>query len=261
MKLNIQKCNIMHIGKRNPKANYTMEDYDSTSRINISTTECERDLGVLLSSDLKPSAQCNKVASKANSLLGLFKNSFVTRDAKTWSMIYKTYIRPQIEFANSAWFPYRSKDIEILEKVQRRATRIVQNLKGRPYLERYKCLGLTSLVERRARGDMIQRFKITKELDEISWYVTPAVSNPRGGHRGHMRREIVRACDQRHYFFNNRIANLWNSLPDEVVNSTSVNSFKKKLDEHWSTAIGRHQLLARSACVWHAAVYYITYYY
>ena len=171
----------------------------------------------------------------------------VTRNAKTWTLIYKSYIRPQIEFANSAWFPYRLKDINILEKVQRRATRLVRNVGRLSYIERCKKLGLTSLVERRARGDMIQQFKIFRGKDSINWVHKPTLSNPRGGHRGHMRREIVRVCDQRHYFFNNRIVNLWNSIPDEVVNSNSVNAFKRKLDEHWSTAIGRHLLLTRSA--------------
>lgn len=134
------------------------------TRISISTTECKRDLGVLLSNELKPSLQFYRAASKANSLLGIFKNSFENRDAKTWSMLYKTYIRPLIEFANSVWFPYRSEDI----KDQRRGTRRVQNLKGKPYIERYKCLGLTSLFERRSRGDMIQQFKIAKEFDDIN---------------------------------------------------------------------------------------------
>ena len=181
----------------------------------------------MLSSDLKPSAQCDKAAAKANRMLGLFKNSLVTRDAKTWTLIYKSYIRPQIEFANAAWSPYRLKDINTFEKVQRRATRIVRNVCNLPYNERCKHLGLTSLTERRVRGDMIQQYKIFHEREKIDWAHKPLLSNPRGGHRSHMRREIVRACDQRHHFFNNRIANLWNSLPDRVVTQTPLTRLKE----------------------------------
>lgn len=119
-------------------------------------------------------------------------------------MIYKAYIRPQIEFANLACFPYRSKDINTLEKVQKRAKRIVQNLKRLPYAVRCNCLELNSLIERWTGFDMIQHYQIIKELENINWIAIPAVFDPRGGQRGHMRRKILRACDQRRYFVNNR---------------------------------------------------------
>lgn len=249
MRLNIQKCKVMHIGKTNKNAVYEMQDSVTSSRQRISTSECERDLGISITNDLKPSVQVSKASAKANRLLGLFKNCLTTRDLTTWSLVYKTYIRPHLEFAISAWSPYRAKDIKALEKVQHRATKIAQGLRDMAYENRCKIMGLTSLSERRVRGDMIQQFKIKHSFEIINWYSTPSYSDPRGGHRGHLRREIIRACDQRHFFFNNRIANIWNSLPDNIINSTSVNSFKKKLDDYWSTAIGRHLLMTRSACI------------
>jgi hypothetical protein len=57
---------------------------------------------------------------------------------------------------------------------------------------------------------------------------------PRGGHRGHFKRELVKSCDQRHNFFNNRIASIWNKLSNEITITTTVNSFKNKLDENLS---------------------------
>ena len=123
------------------------------------------------------------MAAKANRLLGLFRNSLATRDSKTWTLIYKVNIIPQIEFANSAWSPYRAKDKKVLEKIQRRTTKIVHELRGLPYEERCKRLGLTNLAERRLRGDMIQQFKIFHAMDELYWVVSPAISKAKGSHR------------------------------------------------------------------------------
>ena len=187
MKLNIGKCEVMHVGKRNRRKKYTMIDYDSKSRIDLNSPDCERDLGVLISSDFKPTNQVNKAASKANSMIGLLKRTFVNRDAQTWSKLYKCYVRPYIEFAFPAWSPYTKKDIKTLEKVQERATKTIHS-----YLQ--------PLSIRRVRGDLIQRYKIDDEnkIDEINWHNDPHYSEARGGHRSRLRKEIVRCCNQRH---------------------------------------------------------------
>ena len=119
----------MHFGKKNPRSNYTMQAYDSNNLIQIEKTETERDLGIQISSNLKYAEQVNKAASKANSVLGMLKRTFATRDTQIWKKLYTTYVRPQLEFAVSAWNPYLKKDIETLEKVQRRATKIGTTIK------------------------------------------------------------------------------------------------------------------------------------
>ena len=83
---------------------------------------------------------------------------------------------------------------------------------------------------RRKRGDLIQKFKIEKGYDLVNWHSQPFCGQARGGHRGHYIRERVKGCNPRHWFFNNRICASWNSLPDEIVNTRSVNAFKEKLD-------------------------------
>ena len=232
MRLNLDKCKIMHFGKYNPKINYTMKSNDSEELIQIEKTDSERDLGIQVSSNLKYNAQVSKSASKANSMLGMLKRTFVTRNVKIWKKLYTTYVRPHLEFAVSAWNPYLKKDINTLEKVQRRATKISPTIKNLTYENRLQALKLTTLEKRRIRGDLIQKFKIEKKLDIIEWENPPNVALPRSGRRGQHKREITKNCAQRYNFFNNRIACEWNALPDYVVSSETVNQFKAHLDEH-----------------------------
>lgn len=74
----------MHIGRSNPRHTYTMMDYETGTRIPLDETDCERDLGILISNDLNPTSQVNKAASTANKVLGMLKNTLVSRDAKMW---------------------------------------------------------------------------------------------------------------------------------------------------------------------------------
>ena len=136
-----------------------------------------------------------------------------------------------IEFANSAWNPNLQKDIKTLEKVQRRATKVPNCLRKLPYEDRCKKFNITSHAERRTRGDLIQFYKIDQNIDEVNWHAAPILRPPRGGHRGYYEKEMVRNCEVRSNFFNNRIVSKWNSLPDTVVFADSVNSFKNRLDK------------------------------
>ena len=239
MRLNLDKCKIMHFGKKNPRINYTMKSYDNEELIQIEKTESERDLGIQISANLKYDAQVSKSASKANSMLVILKRTFVTRNVDIWKKLYTTYVRPQLEFAVSAWNPYLKKDISTLEKVQQRATKVSPAIKNLIYENRLQALKLTTLEKRRTRGDLIQKFKIEKKLDIIEWENPPVIAPPRSGRRGQHKRELIKNCAQRYNFFNNRIATAWNALPDHVVSSTTINQFKARLDEHTQSCHSR----------------------
>ena len=114
-------------------------------------------------SNLKYNAQVTKSASKADSMLGMLKRTFVKRNEKIWKKLYTTYLRPHLEFGVSAWNPYLKKDINTLEKVQRRATKISPTIKNLTYENRLQALKLTTLKKRRIQGDLIQKFKIEKK--------------------------------------------------------------------------------------------------
>ena len=99
-------------------------------------------------------------------------------------------MRPHLEYAASEWSAYLSKDIKILESVQRRATKLVPCLIALYYEERLKWLGLSTLVDRGIRGDMIQYFKCVKGINTVDWFNLNTIANsvdligPAGNIRG-----------------------------------------------------------------------------
>ena len=125
--------------------------------------------------------------------------------------------------------------MDVLEKVQRRATKIPFRNGNLNYEDRCKIFGLESLRTRRQRGDLIQKYKLVNGLDKVEWVSSQVRVEGRVGHREQYRREIVKNCDQRHYFFNNRVASSWNSLPDSVVYADSTKHFKIKLGDFNNT--------------------------
>ena len=219
----------MNIGRQNQGADYTIRDQNG-DRIKLTTTRNERDLGLQISKDLKPHDQVCKAASTTNRVLGMLKNTFVSRDPELWKRLYTTYVRPHLEYAIQVWNPYAKKDVATLEKVQRRATKIPHLLKHLTYEERLHNLNLTSLEARRVRGDLIQLHKIESGINKVNSVEDYERSAPRRGMRGHIRKEIVVNCQQRSNFFKNRITKDLNRLPDEITSVTSTNSFKNKLD-------------------------------
>lgn len=159
-------------------------------------------------------------------------------------MLYTTFVRPHLEYASVVWNPYNKQDIKVLESVQRRATKLCPELRGLRYEDRLDKLGLTTLVDRRERGDAIQMYKIVHGRNAIDWYHPILTSNPvLSGPASNLRRNgmLVRqltSIRQREFFFNNRIVGLWNGLPDYVKKSESVNGFKNNYDKHKQSSLG-----------------------
>ena len=233
--LNFEKCKIMHFGSSNKEYSYFMNN--DNKPMEIEKSNLEKDIGVYITSDLKWAKQVKYAAGKANSMLSLLNNTFQYKNKDLIKTLYCTYVRPNIEFAIQAWNPYYIKDINELEKVQRRATKMIPELRHLAYEERLEILDLTTLEVRRLRGDLIQQFKISKGIEIIDLKNQPPMhsiktSGPASNIRGEKHRlqsELVRNCMKRQYFFTNRVVDGWNSLPTEVVQSITVNTFKSNL--------------------------------
>ena len=127
---NLAKCHVMHIG-HGLAPTYNLKSGTVTKQ--LAETEEERDLGVYITADLKWETQCQKASSKAMSVLGMVKRSFGCMDYDSFIILYSTYIRPHLEYCVQAWAPYYRKAIDCLEKVQRRATKLVKGLKHVDY--------------------------------------------------------------------------------------------------------------------------------
>ena len=155
------KCKCLHTGHRNLNVNYKMGDTV------LGTTVKEKDLGVTISADMKVSEQCGIAASKGNQILGLIRRNITYKGKKLIIPLYKAIVRPHLEYCIQAWRPYRKKDIDTLERIQRRATKIIPELRYLSYEERLKECGLTTLETRRLRGDQIEVFKILNGYENI----------------------------------------------------------------------------------------------
>ena len=93
-------------------------------------------------------------------MLGVIKRNFKYLQPSSFILLYKNMVRSHFDYCSSVWTPYRKGDIEDLEKVQKRATRLLPELKGFKYCDRLKACKLPTLHYRRLRGDMIETFKI-----------------------------------------------------------------------------------------------------
>ena len=143
-------------------------------------------------------------------------------------------MRSNLEYAHSVWAPYKVKYLEFLEKVQKRATKALTDLRELSYEDRLKALKLPTLAYRRIRGDMIETYKIINGIYDKE--VVPIIKlreNP--SLRGHSKTLIKDRSNKqiRRNSFTQRIVNVWNSLQDSVVCAPSINAFKNRLDRFW----------------------------
>ena len=184
----------------------------------LQVSQEEKDLGIYIADNLKPGLQCAKAA-------------FGKNDIESFQLLYKSYVRPHMEYCVQAWSPYLVKDNECLEKVQRRANKMVRGLDHMSYDK----LGLLSDEQRRLRGDLIEAYKILNGKDIVDkatfFQLSPTVSTLRG-HNMKLFIPWARLHVQK-YFFSHRVVSHWNSLPQHVVNAPSVNSFKSRLYTYW----------------------------
>ena len=235
MLFNMDKCHVIHAGKHNPQFEYVWGGRD------LVVTEAEKDVGVMVTSNLKPSVQCANAAKKANMVLGQIARGVTYRDRVTFIKLYQVFVLPHLSYAVQAWAPFYKADNDLLEKVQRRAVMMVTNIRG-TYEERLASLKMRTLEDRRIRGDLIETFKILTGKSNVApetWF-TFASSNATDdtvrtrattGYLNLVQPPIPKT-EIRKNFFSNRVVDHWNQLPDHVKISQKTNDFKNALDRH-----------------------------
>ena len=166
---------------------------------------------------------------KPNQILGLIRRNIVYREKELIIPLNKTIVRPHLEYCIQAWRPYRKKDIDMLERLQRRATKMIQKLRNISYEMRLKECGLTTLETRRLRGDQFEVFKILNGYENIDRNIFSTVKEERRT-RGHGVTLAKKQCRLDVRIFSQRTVNEWNRLSADCVGASSVNIFKNKID-------------------------------
>ena len=161
MSLHPQKTIVMHFGYNNPNHQYTL------SGSIISPVQCAKDLGVLINVQCTPGDHVIAITNKANCVLAQLRRSTVSRSCEMVTSLYKMYVRPIVESSVQVWNPWLRRDIDHIEKIQRRATKLVSGIGSKPYDERLKICKLTTLEERRLRGDLLECFKIRNNFTNV----------------------------------------------------------------------------------------------
>lgn len=226
LRLNNNKCTVLHLGRNNPKLQYSLNNSF------LQSVELQKDLGVFISQDLKWESHIAHIVKKANSLIYLIQRAFSNTSVEMISKLHKTFIRPKLEYACTVWNPYYIKDITLLERVQRKITRIPDVNKHLSYAERLTNFNIPTLKERRERGDMIEVYK------ELSGHYSPMIelslfhANETRELRGHTKKLRKERCSLllRKNFITNRVVYRWNGLQEETVTAPNVNTFKNRLD-------------------------------
>ena len=234
MKFNSNKCKVLHLGKNNPNHTYTMSNGSDT--VELGTTSCEKDLGVYVDPLLEFDKHIDECTKKGRRMSGMIVRNISHKCNEIMIPLYSSFVRPHLEYANTVWHPYKRKNIDKVEKVQRHFTKTISGLSDKKYPERLKILKLPSIEFRQFRGDMIEVYKLTHNLYDPTSTNTLFKFSEIKSTRQHPFKLIINSPPntvKSKMFFSNRVTHVWNSLPADLVCADSTNSFKNKFDAHF----------------------------
>jgi ribonuclease P/MRP protein subunit RPP40 len=225
--INHEKCSLLPVGRPRPAGSYHLGGYI------IRESLVERELGVLVTTDLKTMADSKKRATSANKMMWAIRRSFDQMTPGIFLPLFAAHVRPILEYGQPAVCPLTKQEVYLLERVQRRGTKGVAGLKNVPYSERLHRLRLFSLSYRRNRVDLIYTWRILQgnlggDLKEFFTVVDGSLT------RGHE----LKLYKPRRLRLNplislsSRVVNEWNSLPAEVVSASTELNFKNNLDRY-----------------------------
>ncbi|KAK4824510.1 hypothetical protein QYF61_015908 [Mycteria americana] len=231
MRFNKAKCRALH------RVGAILFQYRLGDDV-MESSPAEKDLGVLMDEKLDMSQQSELAAQKGNRILSCIKSSVASRSREVILPLCSALVRPHLESCIQLWSPQHKKDMELLERVQRRATKMVRGMEHLSCEERLRDVGLFSLEKRRLSGDLIAPFQYLKgayRKDRDRLFRRACCDRTRTN--GFKLREGRFRLDLRKKFFTMRVVRHWHRLPREVVEAPSLETFKVRLDGALSNMI------------------------
>ena len=156
-------------------------------------------------------------------------------------LLYKALVRPHLEYGSCIWSPFLKYNKDAVERVQRRATKMIPSLRELSYIQRLEKLDLETLDYRRRRADLLETYRILNNIHDVdlSCYCsqcpnkqmfTPSLSTTTRGHSQKL--QVQEAKGIRKHFLSSRTTAVWNNLPEKVISSPTINTCKNNLKKH-----------------------------
>ena len=228
IRFNFKKCKIVSYGNFEFEYEYYMIDNQNKYH-KLSNEDSECDLEVLFKSNLKFDEHIDNTINKVNRIIGLIKRKFKFIDKDLFLTLYKSLIRSHLDYGNLIFYPNKKKYKHVLENGERRATRLVPELRGLSYRERLVELNLSTLNYRWKRFNIIQVFKIIHKIGDIDMNVFFSFdeNTQLRGHKLKLKTPRANKSVRANAFALRNIP-VWNSLPTDTVNSKTVVEFKSQ---------------------------------
>ena len=223
LRLNVQKCFFLHYVPQKKTSCYP--DYNING-IELQRKQETSDLGIMVSDNLKFHSQVSQACKKATREINRIRRTFISLSPDFLSNMFEVFVRPHLEYCVQVWNPVYVGDIEMMEKVQNRYTRLLRHGNILTHEQRNKLLNITSHQTRRLRGDLIYTYKLLN-----STLFTPSYETRTRGHTKKISVELSRNNIRMHSFAVRSVA-AWNSLPEHIVSAETLECFKARLDEH-----------------------------
>ena len=238
MSFNASKCKILTISRSRNPISY---DYHLDGVVLEHVGEF-RDLGVVFNESLSFKSHITSLVSRCNRMSGVVKRSVGFGAPQHVKLtLFKALVRPHTEFSSQVWSPHSKTEIALLESVQRSMTRFICT-NELSYPERCLSLNLLPLSYRREVADLVFCFKCLNGYLDVDFTEELCIFNPgnslRSSHSGLLLQERRTRTEHFKAMYFNRVTHLWNVLPIEIRQCTSLSSFKSKLFVHYFTLLG-----------------------